>query len=92
MPSDLDAAVRRWITPVLIGIGSAAIIVMALGLIIAFAVLANQKVGGIDNKIDTLLTGVFSAVLPIFATWVGTVIAFYFTTANFKQAADIARG
>src|SRR5262249_18897914 len=45
----------------------------------------------LKSKIDTLLNGVFGAVLPIFATWVGTVIAFYFTSANFQQAAKIAR-
>ena len=83
---------RRWITPIVFGVGSGAIIVLALGLVITFAVLADQPGTGIQGKIDTLLNGVFGAVLPIFATWVGTVIAFYFTSANFQQAAKIARG
>ena len=51
----------------------------------------QSKDGVIANKIDALLTGVFSAVLPVFATWVGTVIAFYFTNESFRQAAQVAR-
>jgi len=91
-PSDPDAAVRRWITPIVFVVGSGAIIVLALGLVIAFTVLAAQPNNdAIAAKIDTLLNGIFGAVLPIFATWVGTVIAFYFTSSNFQQAAKIAR-
>jgi len=90
-PSDPDAAVRRWITPIVFVVGSGAIIVLALGLVIAFTVLAAQPNNdAIAAKIDTLLNGIFGAVLPIFATWVGTVIAFYFTSSNFQQAAKIA--
>jgi hypothetical protein len=91
--ADPDAAVRRWITPIVFGVGSGAIIILALGIVIAFAVLAAEPGNNnvLNNKIDTLLNGIFGAVLPIFATWVGTVIAFYFTSANFQQAAKIAR-
>jgi hypothetical protein len=89
--TDPDAAVRRWITPIVFCVGSGAIILLALGLVIAFAVLATQPGSGIEGKIDTLLNGIFGAVLPIFATWVGTVIAFYFTSSNFQEAARIAR-
>src|SRR5262249_43905158 len=68
-----DAAVRRWITPIVFGVGSGAIIVLALGLVIAFTMLATEQNNTIHQKIDTLLNGIFGAVLPIFATWVGTV-------------------
>jgi hypothetical protein len=88
--ADPDATVRRWITPIVFGVGSGAIIVLALGLVIAFTVLAADD-PSLKPKIDTLLNGIFGAVLPIFATWVGTVIAFYFTSSNFQQAARIAR-
>ena len=40
------------------------------------------------ESIDTLLLGVFGSVLPILATWVGTVIAFYFTNESYRQAAE----
>ena len=40
----------------------------------------------LQGKIDTLLLGIFGSVLPILATWVGTVIAFYFTNESFQQA------
>ena len=35
---------------------------------------------------------VFDALLPVFGTWVGTLLAFYFSRANFEAAANIARG
>jgi hypothetical protein len=44
--------------------------------------------GAIGTKIDVLLSGVFSTVLPVVATWVGTVLAFYFGSENFRQAAE----
>jgi hypothetical protein len=87
-PADADVALRSRIAPLVLATGSAAIIVLALGLIIAFAVLAGQGNEAVKTKIDTLLTGVFSAVLPVFATWVGTVIAFYFANESFRQAAQ----
>ena len=61
--TDADAAVRRWITPIVFGVGSGAIIVLALGLVIAFSVLAAYQ-DALKGKIDTLLNGVFGAVLP----------------------------
>jgi hypothetical protein len=68
---DADVVLRSRMAPIVLGIGSAAIILLALGLIIEFGLLAQQQAGP-DNvvkpKIDTLLTGVFSSVLPVFAT------------------------
>lgn len=86
---DADVALRSRMAPIVLGIGSAAIILLALGLIIAFSILNQQK--SVTDKFDTLLTGVFASVLPVFATWVGTVIAFYFTNESFRQAAQAAR-
>ncbi|WP_270936053.1 hypothetical protein [Falsiroseomonas oryzae] len=74
---------------VVLAIGSAAIAALALGLVIAFTQLVEKQV--VEQKIDALLMGVFTAVLPVFATWVGTVIAFYFTNESFRQAAQSAR-
>jgi hypothetical protein len=89
-PADADVALRSRIAPVVVAIGSVAIIVLALAVVIAFA---NIAVGddNLKGKLDTLLLGVFTAVLPVFATWVGTVIAFYFTDASFRLAAQTAR-
>ncbi|HEX6288876.1 MAG TPA: hypothetical protein VFZ66_06775 [Herpetosiphonaceae bacterium] len=54
----------------------------------SFAVIAT--LGGItiwnsDNTSETATT-VFNAVLPLLGTWVGTVLAFYFTRENFEAA------
>jgi hypothetical protein len=86
---DADVALRSRMAPIVLGIGSAAIILLAIGLMIAFSVLNQQK--SVADKFDTLLMGIFASVLPVFATWVGTVIAFYFTNESFRQAAQAAR-
>jgi hypothetical protein len=94
-PVDADVALRSRMAPIVRRIGSAAIILLALGLIIEFGILDVQPGDNTQNvvrpKIDTLLTGVFASVLPVFATWVGTVLAFYFTNESFRQAAQAAR-
>ena len=46
----------------------------------------------LQGKIDSLLLGIFGSVLPILATWVGTVIAFYFTNESYRQARRGDRG
>jgi hypothetical protein len=91
--ADADVVLRSRMAPIVLGIGSAAIIVLALGLVIEFGWLETQQNTdpAIKGKIDTLLTGVFASVLPVFATWVGTVIAFYFTNESFRQAAEATR-
>jgi hypothetical protein len=38
-----------------------------------------------------LVLSVFSTVLPVVATWVGTVLAFYFGSESFRQAAESTR-
>jgi hypothetical protein len=82
---------RDRIAPMVLLIGSAAIIVLALGLAIAFVDLAKRPGSELADKIDSLLMGIFTSVLPVFATWVGTVIAFYFTNESFRQAAQATR-
>ena len=61
----------------------------------ALSVLATKGdptlITALTPKIDTLLMGVFTAVLPVFATWVGTVLAFYFSNKSFRQAAKAAQ-
>ncbi|TCL75994.1 hypothetical protein [Rhizobium sp. BK251] len=85
-------AVRDRIAPIVLAVGGAAIAILAFGLIIAFSVLASDPSNDVlKGKVDSLLMGVFTAVLPVFATWVGTVIAFYFTNESFRQAAQTAR-
>jgi hypothetical protein len=87
---DPDVRTRSMIAPLMLLVGSASIAVLALGLIIAFAVLASSQ-GPVQEKIDTLLMSLFTAVLPVFATWVGTIMAFYFTNESFSRAAASVR-
>jgi len=87
-----DSHIRVRIAPLVLGVGSAAIVTLALGLMLAFTIIAGQNPNGeLAKRLDSLLMGVFSAVLPVFATWVGTVLAFYFTNESFRQAADSTR-
>lgn len=87
---DPAIAMRSRIAPLVLGVGSVAIIVLALAIIVTLALLSLVH-DELPNKIDTLLTGIFTAVLPVFATWVGTVIAFYFSETAYKEAAKSTR-
>jgi hypothetical protein len=91
---DQAAAMRSRIAPVILAIGTAGIAALALGMMVAFAVVGLK--GGAQGQeliksLDTLLMGVFSSVLPVFATWVGTVIAFYFTESAYNTASQTMR-
>lgn len=58
---------------------------------IAFSIIAIIIVSWvyIKNNNDAEATErVFSALLPLFATWVGTVLAFYFGRENFEAASE----
>jgi hypothetical protein len=61
----------KWISYLIIGSGIFAILILAL-----IAVLTGKSTP------ETIL----NIILPVFATWVGTVIAFYFGKANFDAA------
>lgn len=76
-----DAAVRQRLAPMVIGIGTAGIVVIALVVITAI----SRK----DDKGQAVLS-IFTTILPVFATWVGAVIAFYFSNESFRIAAQAA--
>jgi hypothetical protein len=40
----------------------------------------------IIHKDSTNTTNIFNALLPVFSTWVGTLLAFYFSKDNFEAA------
>src|SRR5262245_15508137 len=66
---------------------------LAFGLV-AFSVagtviVACLAIGPADHR-DGAIQLVFSAVLPLFGTWVGTVLAFYFARENFQAATESA--
>lgn len=56
--------------------------VSALGILL-IAVLVISGTGTDPNK-----DKVFSALVPLFGTWVGTILAFYFSRENFESASE----
>jgi hypothetical protein len=82
--TDADASLRGRLAPYVLTIGSIAVVLLALVLIIGFVVVAQLgNVLPVRDKLDTLVMGVFATVLPVLATWVGTILAFYFGSENF---------
>lgn len=77
-----EAALRGRLAPLVIGIGTGGILVVAVAVIIGITL-------GAERKPDAgVYLGIFSSVVPVFATWVGAVIAFFFTNESFRQAAQ----
>jgi hypothetical protein len=62
-----------------------AYIVLGFG---AFVVFALSVIGIIVSKENTMT--IFNIVLPVIATWVGTVLAFYFGKQNYEAASQQA--
>jgi predicted transcriptional regulator len=58
---------------------------LVLGLsILAIVVLGIIAISKSNNENDAMM--VFNATLPVFASWIGTVLAFYFGKENFESA------
>jgi hypothetical protein len=77
----LEQSVRDRLARNVVATGTIVIAVLAVALIIAIAKFSSAN-------LPTTGLSVFTAVLPVFATWVGTVLAFYFTNESFRQAAQ----
>jgi hypothetical protein len=74
--SDAGTRVRLAIWIIGLSLGG---IVVASGLAIIFA--------SSNNRAETVRL-IFASVLPLFGTWVGTVLAFYFARENLQAATD----
>lgn len=72
-----DTSTRKWLA---VGIIGASIIG-----IVAISAIAIALAGGARAETSRL---VFSSVLPLLGTWVGTVLAFYFARENFQAATE----
>lgn len=75
---DPNEATRSRLAPLVIGIGTTGIVVTAIAVIIML---------GLQDADENTYLGIFSTVVPVFATWVGAVIAFFFTNESFREAA-----
>lgn len=73
-----DASTRKQLATVVVAISVLGIVAIS-GLAIGFA--------GSNNRADTSKL-VFTAVLPLLGTWVGTVLAFYFAQGNLEAATE----
>jgi hypothetical protein len=67
-------------------IGTIAIVGTALAVIVALAI--EHKAG---EDLSPTLTSIFNSVTPVFSTWVGTVLAFYFSNKSFRDGANIGQ-
>ncbi|HEX6507781.1 MAG TPA: hypothetical protein VF221_09135 [Chloroflexota bacterium] len=73
-----DASTRKRLAMIVVAISVIGIVAIS-GLAIGFA--------GANNRADTSKL-VFTAVLPLLGTWVGTVLAFYFAQGNLEAATE----
>jgi hypothetical protein len=79
---DVEAAARTKVTNVLaLSVFWGALIGVVL---ISFALIAAAALGAKDST--SASEKVFAALVPLFGTWVGTILAFYFSRQNFEAA------
>jgi hypothetical protein len=64
--------------------------ILAFGITVAvgigITILSWAIITTTDDGVNTRAQLVFNAVLPLFGTWVGTVLAYYFSRENFEAA------
>jgi len=75
--SPSDASIRRWLAAGIVGASILGIVVISI-----VAISAAGKTRAETSRL------VFSAVLPLLGTWVGTVLAFYFARENLAAATE----
>ncbi len=87
-----DESLRGNIATKILAYGILALAAISIIIIIA-AIVMLSDVSGTPPEIATrkdkaiaLIVNIFQSLLPVIATWIGTVIAFYFGAANFEAA------
>jgi hypothetical protein len=83
--TDNEARLRGKLAPLVVGIGTVGILVVAGG--VTWGITTQSPDGTVDPSV---YLGILSTVVPVFATWVGAVIAFFFSNESFRQAAIAA--
>lgn len=65
---------------------------LAFGITVAavfgITILSLVVIATTDPDVNDRAQNIFNAVLPLFGTWVGTVLAYYFSRENFMAASD----
>lgn len=59
------------------------VFILGITIVIALFILRNPQTGT-DGKLHIDLTFIGQTLLPLWSTWIGTVLAFYFGKANFE--------
>lgn len=57
----------------------------ALGVCLAVTYIIKDTTNGVDEARE-MLQFIFSSLLPLWGTWIGTVLAYYFSKENFESA------
>ena len=65
-------------------------VVVGVSLLVIVSVVALVVPQGGDKRLETTRL-IFAAVVPLIGTWVGTVLAFYFTSDNLRVATESQR-
>jgi hypothetical protein len=76
-PGPGDVSTRRWLAFGLVGLS-----------VIGVVVIATVAIAEAGNSRAETSRLVFSSILPLFGTWVGTVLAFYFARENLQAATE----
>lgn len=76
--STIEAQSRRWLTLIMVVVSVSGVVTLAI-----LALLAGRPTG--DAAFERVKY-VFATILPLLASWVGTILAFYFSKENFIAA------
>lgn len=87
LPGEVSGQPRETseVAKLVLGFSSGAILVVSAVAIIAAALVGTKGEG--QRLLETCQM-VFNALLPLLGTWVGTVLAYYFSRKNFESASD----
>jgi len=77
--SSLEAQSRRWLTFIVVVIGVLGVVGLGLASLLAYS--ADPK-----ESLFERIKYVSATILPLLATWVGTILAFYFSKENLAAA------
>ncbi|MEO1116161.1 MAG: hypothetical protein AAFY05_27735 [Pseudomonadota bacterium] len=79
--SDASAGFREMLAEDIVKLSIAGLVAVSLVVLFVGTVVIDDKQKAVENS-----QYVFAALLPLFATWVGTVLAYYFSKQNFEAA------
>ena len=63
-------------------------VIILSGFLLAIISVVFVSFGGPNENIGEAAEKVFAAIIPLIGTWVGTVLAYYFSGENFERATD----